>query len=133
MTEKEKEKVIDWLNGYGIVAFEGLEALDTIERSGITDPLNGLPVGHQPDVVHGNDGVQEGHETFLVVRRREPRWMVVQWEWRPNNQHPVIIHYSSTLEKSVFKIPVGGVMAFEILDEHFVDTFGIRWIAASVT
>ena len=31
------------------------------------------------------------------------------------------------------EMPVSGVMAFEILDEHFVDTLSVGWIAAAVT
>jgi len=53
----------------GIVAIEGLEALDAVQRRGIAHPLDRLPVGHEPDVVHGDDGVEEGLEALLVVSR----------------------------------------------------------------
>ena len=74
-----------FLRSLRVIALEGFEALDTIERGGIAHPLDRLPVGRQPYVIHGHDCVKEGHETFFVVRRREPGRMVIQWERSPVN------------------------------------------------
>lgn len=50
--------------------------------SGIPHPLNRLPVGHQPNVVHLHQGVQKGFETFFVMRLREPGRVVIEAKWR---------------------------------------------------
>jgi len=93
-----------------VVALEGLVALGLLHVHGVAHPLDCLPVGHQPHVLHVGDGVQEGDEALLVVRRGEPRSVVEQ------------SHGS----------PVGGVVALEVLDEHLVDPLGVRRRGAGV-
>lgn len=63
-----------------IVALEGAEALDAGEGRGVPHPLQRLPVGDEPHVVHGGDGVEEGDEALLVVRRGEPGRVVEEAE-----------------------------------------------------
>ena len=52
-----------------------------VKRRGISDPLKRLPVGDDPDIIHGNDSVEERDETLLVVWLGEPSRMVEQPEW----------------------------------------------------
>lgn len=65
------------------MASEGLESMKERQRRWIPDPLKGLPICDYPYVVHGDDGVEERYEAFLVVRLGKPRGMVEQTEWRP--------------------------------------------------
>lgn len=94
-----------------VVALEGLEVVDAVQRSGVPDPLQSLPVGDQPHVVHGDQGVEESDEALLVVRLGEPGGVVEQSE----------------------RSTVGGVVALEVLDQHLIHTVGGRWVRARVT
>lgn len=96
---------------YRVVALERLERVDAGQRSRVADPLQGLPVGDDPDVLHGVDRVQELYEALLMVRLREPGCVIVQSEW----------------------CSVGGVVPIEVLHDHLVDTVGVRRIGAGVT
>lgn len=62
------------------IALEWREALDCRQWLRISHPLYGLCRGHQPDLWHVDDGVQESDETFFVVFMCEPSSMVVQSE-----------------------------------------------------
>lgn len=92
------------------VASEGAEVLDSAEGLRIPDPLKHLVISDQPDVIHGSYGVEEGDETFLVVRCGEPCSVVIQTE----------------------RCSVAGVMSFEVLNQHFVNSFCIRWCCTGV-
>jgi len=87
-----------------VTALEGFEALGLLHVHRVPHPLDRLPVGDQPHILHVGDGVQEGDETFLVVRGGEPGGVVEQTHGRS----------------------VGRVMTFEVLDEHLVDALSIR-------
>ena len=58
---------------YLIFALEGLEGVDILQGRRITHPLDGLPCRHDPDVLHGHDGIEEQLEALLVVRCGEPK------------------------------------------------------------
>jgi hypothetical protein len=49
--------------------------------------LDGLPAGDDPDVVHGDQGIQESLEPDLVVRLSEPRGVVKKTERGSENTH----------------------------------------------
>ena len=66
-----------------LVASEGFEAVDGAERLRVTHPLDRLPAGDEPDVVHLGQRVQEGHEALLVVLSGHPGRVEVQREDRP--------------------------------------------------
>ena len=71
---------------YRIATFKRLEVVNTTERSGILDPLNSLPGGHQPDIIPRQDLVQEGYESFFVLRCfGEPRCVEEKREWRSDH------------------------------------------------
>jgi len=95
---------------FWIVALEWLEVLCLTERDWIPNVLQRLPVGNQPHVIHRCDRVQEGDESFFVVSLYEPSSVVEESHWSP----------------------VGGVVPLEVLDEHFVDPFSVRWSGAGV-
>lgn len=58
------------------MASEGLECVKERQGRWIPDPLNGLPICDHPYVIHGDDGVEERYEAFLVMRLGEPRGVV---------------------------------------------------------
>jgi len=93
-----------------VVALEVLGGLCLLDIHGVSHPLERLPVGHQPNVVHGGDGVEERDEALLMMGGGEPGSVVEQAHRRP----------------------VGGVVALEVLDEHLVDSLGIRGRGAGV-
>jgi len=68
---------------YWVIALEWWEAVDARQRSGVTDPLNSLPVGHQPYFRHTDNSVQECKESFFVMWLCEPGSMVEQAKWCP--------------------------------------------------
>jgi hypothetical protein len=68
---------------YWVIALEWWEAVDARQRSGVTDPLNSLPVGHQPYFRHFDNGVQECNKSFFVMWLCEPGSMVKQAKWCP--------------------------------------------------
>ena len=72
---------------YRIVALERLKVVQAIQRSGIADPLERLPTGHQPDIVLLQDFIQEMDETFFIVFIHEPGRVIVQRERRPMTVH----------------------------------------------
>lgn len=45
--------------------------------------LNCLPTGHNPNVLHRHQSIEERFEPDFVVRLGEPCCMVEQSEWRP--------------------------------------------------
>lgn len=53
------------------------------QRRRVSDPLYRLPVGHDPNIIHGNDGIQERDETFLMVRLSEPCGVIKESERSP--------------------------------------------------
>ena len=55
-----------------VVALERFECLNVLQWRGLPHPLYGLPGCHHPDVLHGDDGVQEQLESLLVMRSGEP-------------------------------------------------------------
>ena len=68
-----------------VCATEGQEISDLF-RSGLgkvwqfPHELDGLSGGHQPDIVHLHQGIDEGLETHPMVRLREPSRVVEQAE-----------------------------------------------------
>ena len=48
----------------------------------VSDPLDRLRVGHHPDVVHRDNGVEEGDEAFFMMRLGEPGGVVEEPEGR---------------------------------------------------
>lgn len=64
-----------------IVTLEWLERVHARQWRRVTHPLQRLPIGHYPNVIHRIDCVQEFDESFLVVRLCEPSGMVEQTEW----------------------------------------------------
>lgn len=96
---------------YRIVTLERLELVDAGQGRRVADPLQGLPVGDDPDVLHRVDRVQELYEAFLMVRLREPGGVIVQSEW----------------------CPVGRVVPFEVLHDHLVHVLGVGRVRAGVT
>lgn len=66
---------------YRVITLEWLEGIDARDWCGITNPLQHLPIGHNPNVGHLIDGVQEFDETLLVVGLREPSGVIEQTEW----------------------------------------------------
>jgi hypothetical protein len=61
-------------------ALKGLERERVRIFRQVAQKLEGLPRGHDPDVVHGHEGVEERLEADLVVRLREPGGVVEQAE-----------------------------------------------------
>ena len=57
---------------YLVVTLERFEVPDEVEAGGRPHPLDGLPGGHDPYVLHFCDRVQEQLEPLLVVRCGEP-------------------------------------------------------------
>ena len=55
-----------------VVALERFEGLNVLQFGWLPHPLYGLPGRHHPDILHGDDGVQEQLESLLVVRGGEP-------------------------------------------------------------
>lgn len=90
---------------------EGLERVEAVHGRGITDPLQGLVVGHDPDILHGVDLVQERDEALLVVRLREPSRVIVEAEWRA----------------------VRRVVTVKVLHQHLGDSLGFRRIRTGVS
>lgn len=68
-----------------VVALEGLEVVESVDRRGVSDPLQRLPVGNDPYIGHPVDEVQEHDETFFVVRLGEPCSVIEETEWSPGN------------------------------------------------
>jgi len=95
---------------FRIAALEGLVVLGLLDIDRVSHPLDSLPVGDQPHVLHVGDGVEEGYETLLVVRRGEPGGVVEQ----------------------AHRSPVGNVVPLEVLDEHLVDALGVGRSGAGV-
>lgn len=71
---------ISKVNTDRIIAIEWLKGLHAVQWRRVTNPLDGLPVSDQPDIVHGNNGIKKSFESFLVMSCREPCSMVVQRE-----------------------------------------------------
>lgn len=65
---------------YRIVALEWLEGVDTCYWRWIADPLQCLPIGNNPHIIHCIDCVQELDESFFVMRLGEPGCVVEQAE-----------------------------------------------------
>lgn len=65
-----------------VIASEWLESVKECKGRGIPDPLDCLPVGDDPNVIHGNNSVKERNETFLVMGLSEPGCVVEQTKWR---------------------------------------------------
>ena len=114
-----------------IITVEWFKGLDAIQRGRVSYPLNGLPIRDQPDVVHGDDSIKESFKAFLVMGCREPRSVVVQWERRP----VMFVRINSYIreQRSKWCVPVGGVMALKVLDQHLVHSLSIWRVAATVT
>jgi hypothetical protein len=66
---------------YWVIALEWWEAVDARQRSGVPDPLNSLPVGYQPDILHVDNGVKECNKSFFVMWLCEPGSMIEQAKW----------------------------------------------------
>lgn len=94
-----------------VVALEGLERVESVHWRGITNPLQGLVVGDNPNILHCVDLVQEVDEALLVMRLREPGGMVVKSERRT----------------------VGGVMALKVLHDHLGHTLSLWGIGTGVS
>lgn len=65
-----------------VIASKWLESVKECKGCGIPDPLDCLPVRDYPNVIHGNNSVKEGNETFLVMRLSEPGCVIEQTKWR---------------------------------------------------
>ena len=63
------------------MALEGFEIIGLWDWHWISDPLQGLPVGDEPNVLHVRNSVQEGDETLLVVSGGEPGSVVEETHW----------------------------------------------------
>jgi hypothetical protein len=96
---------------YLIIALERLEVADSVHWCWIANPLKGLPVGDNINILHGVDCVQEFDETLLVMRLCEPSSMVEQ-----------------TKRRTVCRI-----VTFEIFHNHLEDIFDIGWVRTGVT
>ena len=66
------DKYFPLCRGHLVVALEGFELVHGVGVGGGPHPLHCLPGGHHPDVLHGDDGVQEQLESLLVVGSSEP-------------------------------------------------------------
>lgn len=69
---------------YRIVALEWLKRINSRYRCWIAHPLQGLPVGYNPNVFHGVYGIEKLDESFLVMRLGKPSSMIKQSKWSPN-------------------------------------------------
>lgn len=78
---------------YWVIATKGGEPVDPVDGSWVPHPLNGLPVGDDPDFGHFVDGVEKSDETFLVVRLGEPGGVVEQTEGCPEKSHKRSYNY----------------------------------------
>jgi len=94
-----------------IVAVERLKRLELRLGRRLSHPLDGLPRGDEPDIVHGSDCVQEQLKTLLVVRRCEPGRVVEETKWGP----------------------VGLVMSLKVFQDHHVDALSVRRITAGIS
>lgn len=70
---------------YRIMAPERLERAQEGQRCGVPHPLQRLPIGDHPYVVHRDDGIEERYEALFVMRLRKPRGMVEQTERCPGS------------------------------------------------
>lgn len=68
---------------YRIVAIEWFEGFDAIQWRRIAYPLNGLPVRYQPNIIHGDDSVEESFKSFFMMSCSEPSGVIVQRKWCP--------------------------------------------------
>jgi len=59
-----------------VLTLKGLELVDLADGGGVTHPLDGLPSGDHPHVLHGDDGVEKQLEALLMVGGGEPSWMI---------------------------------------------------------
>lgn len=67
-------------NTYRIVALEWLEGVYTCYWRRIADPLQRLPVGNNPHIVHCIDCVQKFDESLFMMWLSEPRCVIEQAE-----------------------------------------------------
>ena len=66
------EKLLNLNQTYLIITLERFKVVNVVQVSWVSHPLDSLPGGHNPDVLHGNDCVQEQLKTFLVMGSGEP-------------------------------------------------------------
>lgn len=78
---------------YLIVALERLEVVKSVDGRRVTNPLQCLPVGDDPNILHAVDEVQKHNETFFVMRLSEPGSMVEQAEWCSGNLRQNICYF----------------------------------------
>lgn len=68
-------------NSYLIVATKRLKVVEKTKGGWIPNPLEGLPIRYHPYVIHRDDRVKEGDETFFMMGLSEPRCVVEKTEW----------------------------------------------------
>lgn len=68
-------------NTYRIVALEWLESVYSCYWRRVADPLQRLPVGNNPHIVHRIDCVQKFDKSLFVMWLSEPRGVIEQAKW----------------------------------------------------
>jgi len=76
----------------------------------IPNPLKRLPICHEPNIIHLNEGIEKGFKSFLVMCLSKPGRVVVKTKWSS----------------------VCGVVTFKVFCEELVDAFGCGWVGTGV-